>query len=325
MAQEVHKQIALAASKDGYYATADLSKASDSFVWEHIHMLVPRSWWGALETCRTSMINVGGGDKPLTSFMLMGSGHTFPLQTVLFYAILRAIADLAGIHDRVYTFGDDLMYPSRMHRVVTHVLDCLGFSLNEEKSFYSTRFGPCFRESCGGDYYHGLDVRPFMPDSSSSLVGLGGSNAYVAMLHHLLNGLLEKWDTHEIPFTVSVLCRHLLMVRDDIAWAHAGFQPSYAGVYYELPGFVPRSPMRTLSNCYIVQNRTRMLRFVPERRKVTSEEVYLWQSLRAAPDIRISKPDILESTNDTEWKGTVPMKQKGRLRWMDTFTNLLIG
>jgi hypothetical protein len=59
-----------------------------------------------------------------------------------------------------YTFytvyGDDIVCPTAWVKEVFTILDSLGFLVNKEKSFVD---GP-FRESCGKEYLHGVDVTP---------------------------------------------------------------------------------------------------------------------------------------------------------------------
>lgn len=92
----------------------------------------------------------------------MGNGFTFPLQTMIFATLVRATYDELGIKpvnhgaSRNYAvFGDDIICLSEAYDVVVEVLHSCGFSVNIQKS-YAT--GP-FRESCGGDYFKGHDIR----------------------------------------------------------------------------------------------------------------------------------------------------------------------
>jgi hypothetical protein len=89
----------------------------------------------------------------------MGNGFTFPLQTIIFSAILKACATIFGRYGQERTwscFGDDLICHKVIFDRVSHYLGKLGFSLNADKSFSE---GP-FRESCGADWFYGQPVRP---------------------------------------------------------------------------------------------------------------------------------------------------------------------
>jgi len=74
----------------------------------------------------------------------MGNGFTFPLETLIFWALTRAVC---GSTATVSAYGDDIICPSDRAEDVIAVLTEVGFSVNLEKSFWN---GP-FRESCGSD------------------------------------------------------------------------------------------------------------------------------------------------------------------------------
>jgi len=83
----------------------------------------------------------------------MGNGYTFPLETLIFWAIARTCVRSGGI---VSVYGDDIIVPSEDYEQLCYVLRAAGFSPNKTKSFST---GP-FRESCGADYFYGIDIRP---------------------------------------------------------------------------------------------------------------------------------------------------------------------
>jgi hypothetical protein len=56
----------------------------------------------------------------------------------------------------VHVFGDDLIVPSDEASQVTTDLELFGLKVNPHKSFWTGKF----RESCGRDYYSGVDVTP---------------------------------------------------------------------------------------------------------------------------------------------------------------------
>jgi hypothetical protein len=196
-AQERHKDLARNASKDGKRATIDMSKASDSFTWDHVARLVPRDWHGVLRAVRTPYIKVDDSYLELKSYMLMGSAHTFPLQTILFYSLAQAAVNLSPFSGRVSVFGDDIIMPSQVAPIFSKIMAHLGFKINTEKSFWTGKF----RESCGGDYYDGCDVRPSMPEGDGKPVDFCGMLSFV---FKVFNSLHEKWDVEEIPFTREI-------------------------------------------------------------------------------------------------------------------------
>jgi hypothetical protein len=95
----------------------------------------------------------------------MGNATTFPLQVIIFSSVVSAVYNLLGIKlersrrgspGNFSVFGDDIIVKTRAYSWVVRLLTLLGFVTNEEKSFSE---GP-FRESCGADYYSGMNIRP---------------------------------------------------------------------------------------------------------------------------------------------------------------------
>lgn len=176
-AQTKHRQVACEASKNGRFATLDLSNASDTVARNCVKLLLPPKWYDALSDLRSpltkisdDMVHVGaelsGTYKPsrdgrwvqLEKFSSMGNGFTFELETLIFLGISRYATVQSGGDPRdVLVFGDDIIVPTESARAVISLLRWFGFSLNKEKSFVD---GP-FRESCGGDYFNGVSVRPY--------------------------------------------------------------------------------------------------------------------------------------------------------------------
>lgn len=88
----------------------------------------------------------------------MGNGYTFPLESVMFHAWALACCEYHDVPDyQVSTFGDDVVLPSSVYETWCRVLTAVGHKPNAAKSFFK---GP-FRESCGKDYFLGIDIRPF--------------------------------------------------------------------------------------------------------------------------------------------------------------------
>jgi len=105
-----------------------------------------------------------GSELELNMISTMGNGYTFPLQTMLFAGVIRAACRTANVpFERPFgsklgnfgVYGDDIICRSEILPLVLRLLKLLGFEVNSEKSFIE---GP-FRESCGGDFYKGHNVR----------------------------------------------------------------------------------------------------------------------------------------------------------------------
>jgi hypothetical protein len=93
----------------------------------------------------------------LEKFSSMGNGFTFELETLIFKALVRGIADYCGLEDDSICYGDDITCNPSLARAVTHYFPLFGLTPNVDKSYVD---GP-FREACGGDYRLGVDVRPY--------------------------------------------------------------------------------------------------------------------------------------------------------------------
>lgn len=202
--QPVHNSLAQLGSRRMHNVTADLSSASDSFTPSLINRLLPRQWYNALKLGRTPYVLVGRGSKSemmiySPSFMAMGIGYTFPLMTLIFHALLLSLQRLTNISGKVSVFGDDLIYPRKLHPYVERLFVDINFVLNEEKTFHDIPF----RESCGGDFYDGFDVRPARPEGMCEL--LEGSNPISAYVYKLFNSLIRRWDEVELPRTFAYL------------------------------------------------------------------------------------------------------------------------
>lgn len=167
--QTIHRRVACEASKQGHFATLDLSNASDTVCSNLVKLLLPPDWFEALDMLRSPCTLLGNNWVRLEKFSSMGNGYTFELETLIFLALSvvacnqdRDVPALAGVD--IFVYGDDIIVPTECTKNVLAVLRYFGFTPNEEKSFVA---GP-FRESCGGDYFNGVDVRPFFLKESPS-------------------------------------------------------------------------------------------------------------------------------------------------------------
>jgi len=160
-------------------ATLDLSSASDSISCNMLRWLLPPSFYARLARYRSRAVDVKGrGSVELHMISTMGNGYTFPLQTILFSAVVTACMSFRGINplatsssfkrfriderwrfasasDLWSVFGDDIICPVACATDVVRTLAFLGFKVNRDKSFVK---GP-FRESCGSDFFNGSDIR----------------------------------------------------------------------------------------------------------------------------------------------------------------------
>lgn len=138
-------------------ATIDFSMASDLISQGLVNYLLPPAWVDLLAACRSELGVLEDGELiRYNKISSMGNGYTFELESLIFWALARAVVPPED-HSRIAVYGDDVIIP------VTYATDFLeasrraGFIPNAEKSFWE---GP-FRESCGKHFHSGYDVSPF--------------------------------------------------------------------------------------------------------------------------------------------------------------------
>jgi len=146
------------------FCTVDLKCASD-MPFSMAAEVYPRTIMSYLKRYRSRTTFIPGlGSRQLDILSSMGNGFTFPLQTTLFAAIILACYRLNGVKPEFPfgnslgnfgVFGDDLVFHSSCKDDVYRLLTILGFTINKTKSFSEGSF----RESCGSDYYNGVNVR----------------------------------------------------------------------------------------------------------------------------------------------------------------------
>lgn len=153
--QTRNQRAALLGSIRGRFATIDLSMASDTVAWRLVQHLFPSDWFDLLMAINTREAEVDGKVIWLEKFATMGDGTTFPVETLIFWALAQTATDLSG-GGKALAYGDDIVVPTDAVPLLLRSLHALGFIANRAKSFWH---GP-FRESCGKDYSLGTDVRP---------------------------------------------------------------------------------------------------------------------------------------------------------------------
>lgn len=156
--QSINRRLASVAHKHGL-ATIDLSSASDTIASEVVLWLLPPKWFHLLHIARTDNARLPDGTAlHLEKFSSMGNGFTWELETLIFYAISKSVCQSLSLPtDEVGTFGDDIIVPSRAMPLLVRTLEFFGFRVNSKKSFWQGDF----YESCGHDYYRGMNIRPF--------------------------------------------------------------------------------------------------------------------------------------------------------------------
>lgn len=152
--QTRNQRLAREGSLTGALATSDLTSASDCNATELVYDLLPLEWAHRLAQCRTGHVTYKGQRITLEKFSSMGNGFTFPLETLIFWSLARSVCSNG---ETVSVYGDDIILPSHRYLALERLLTAVGFLPNRKKSYYTGRF----RESCGADFYSGIDVRPY--------------------------------------------------------------------------------------------------------------------------------------------------------------------
>lgn len=175
--QVLHRRLAREGSVTGKWATIDLSNASDTIALELVRWVIPKEWFDVLYSLRSPYTQVSypklrrkarealqkegavfsEGDTwvRLEKFSSMGNGQTFELESLVFLSLLAAGCNLTIGRD-LFVYGDDIILPNEQAVEAMAILRAVGLTPNPRKSFHT---GP-FRESCGGDFFLGVDVRP---------------------------------------------------------------------------------------------------------------------------------------------------------------------
>lgn len=174
--QSHHRQVARDASKTGALCTIDLSSASDTVSKKLVQYLLPAHWYECLTTLRSPFTTVSGKDVYLEKFSSMGNGFTFELETLVFLGLAVIATQRSGIRPdigrNILVYGDDIIVPSEASRGLLALLRYCGFRPNPDKTYVTG----VFRESCGGDFYNGVAVRPHyvkgIPDEPTAWISL---------------------------------------------------------------------------------------------------------------------------------------------------------
>lgn len=194
--QSRNQRLARVGSIDGTLATLDLSSASDSISWGLVHDLLPQDWFTLLDLGRSARTKLPDGRLLwLEKFSSMGNGYTFPLETLIFWALAASVTDTAKPGGEVSVYGDDIIVATECYPLLSELLEYVGFSLNHNKSFHK---GP-FRESCGADYYKGINIRPCYIKGKMDLLDI----------YRLYNFYFRNGDEEALSLIIQQIPKHL--------------------------------------------------------------------------------------------------------------------
>jgi len=231
--QTTNANLALSGSKDRAWSTIDLSEASD-----RVSARLVRDTFATaphisrqLFATRSRVAEFADGTQlTLAKFASMGSACTFPVETLIFYAItVSAIArwrwetivsqgrdptafnskDWRSVCDTsfklAFAYGDDLIVPTGSFGHVVCSLEDFNLKVNSRKSFSQGSF----RESCGTDAYDGVFITPLyvrrpppatISDASELVSWIKfANNAYKHGLWNLAQGVRDWVDRKFYP------------------------------------------------------------------------------------------------------------------------------
>jgi hypothetical protein len=204
---DINRELARLGSLKGRLSTIDLSSASDTISMRMLERFLPRQIYTWLKVLRSPNTILPNGEKlELSMISSMGNGFTFPLETIIFSAVVTAVYQLNGIplkrtrlprdpcgkvrYGNFGVFGDDIICDVRVHKQVLRLLVLLGFTPNAEKTFSEG----LFRESCGADYVGGYPVRGVYVKQLDTV-----HSRYVA-----LNRLMSWSALHSVPLPKTI-------------------------------------------------------------------------------------------------------------------------
>jgi hypothetical protein len=189
--QSVNGKLALESSRTREYATIDLKDASDRVSLELVRRVFSSSdILRYLEGTRsTSTLLPDGRIVRLSKFAPMGSALCFPVESLVFFAVL-----VAGVHrrtgclprdvaKRIFVYGDDIVVPVEWMQIAVETLERVRLRVNVHKSYASGYF----RESCGVDAFKGVVVTPIRIKALWSGRWSDGAAcaSYVSLANHL--------------------------------------------------------------------------------------------------------------------------------------------
>lgn len=122
----------------------------------------------------------------LQMFSSMGNGYTFELETLIFAALAHACGGKVG--QDTFVYGDDILVPTEISADVLALLRYSGFTPNQKKTFTTGHF----RESCGGDFLMGHDVRPLFLKENPN-----GPSDWIVIANSLWDWSI-KWSMPEL-------------------------------------------------------------------------------------------------------------------------------
>lgn len=198
--QRPNQHLAYMGSLNGVDCTLDLSEASNRVSLGLVFSTFPSAWFRVLYPLRAAFCKLPDGRLVRQEkFASMGNSLTFSVMTLILGALIRYTLkerNIKGARWRVY--GDDVIVPFDIYNTVVSRLSKIGLLVNPSKSY--SQFS--FRESCGRDYFAGVNVRPLY---------IKKPIVFVTDLYKYLNLVRVVEERCPIKFTVFGALREFLI------------------------------------------------------------------------------------------------------------------
>lgn len=176
----LNAELARVGSLTQAYATIDLKSASDFISLGFCSDFIPADNLRWLTLLRSHQAELPDGTVvDLNMMATMGNAYCFPLQTVIFACMVKAVYRSLGLPFRrgrteyrwngsyerfektsylpnYGVFGDDIVVHRDAYEPICRLMSFCGFKVNPTKSYTAPSL---FRESCGADFYQGTNVR----------------------------------------------------------------------------------------------------------------------------------------------------------------------
>lgn len=243
-------------SVDGTLCTVDFASASDTISYQTVRLLFPDDWFTYLDGVRSSRFRGKLGTGEYEKFSSMGNGSTFCIETLIFSAACHAVGS-----KRFLVYGDDVLIEKERYPAFLALTAFLGFSINVSKTFID---GP-FRESCGKDYFNGVDVTP---------VYIRGVDQRKASLCHLVNSL------GPLTYPEGELLAYLKLIQQEFQLPFVPFsENTMSGVWLKTRHCHERGILVQVEHSRPCNRQFEFKAFVPETKRkvfVDSRGYYLW-------------------------------------------------
>lgn len=188
ISQKQNQEYARYASYMQVYCTCDYSSASDLIGARLVNTIFDKvPFKRLLMVLRSKTSQLGDKTTKLQKFAPMGNALSFPVESIIFGALCELSCRWAGVAPTWSVFGDDVILPVQAFPHLEVLSLALNFKLNRDKSFVESSFA----ESCGREYFNGVDVTPMyfriQVSNLKNPVNADNFSAWVEMVNNCFN------------------------------------------------------------------------------------------------------------------------------------------